>query len=82
VEVYGYDPLLTIEEVAGFGVEPVEGLKDGMDAVVVTVGHREFKKISISTLCEIIARTPIIIDVRGIVDQNEVKEYGILYKML
>jgi len=82
VEVYGYDPLLTREEVASFGVEPVEGLKEGMDAVVVTVGHDNFNKISINILCDIMNGTPIIIDVRGIMNQNEVKNHELLYIIL
>jgi len=82
VEVYGYDPLLTIEEVAGFGVEAVDGLKDGMDAVVVTVGHDQFRGISMEEIANAMGEAPVVVDVRGMYDGSEAGELGIRYVRL
>ena len=49
VDVYGYDPLLSKEEIDGFGVNALDNLdvKLKMDGVIVAVAHDEFKKIYI-----------------------------------
>ncbi|HQK83847.1 MAG TPA: nucleotide sugar dehydrogenase [Atribacter sp.] len=79
VEVYGYDPLLTREEIAGFGVEPVDGLKEGMDAVVVTVGHREFRGISLEEIAGTMRGRPVVVDVRGVYGRFHAEKMGIWY---
>ncbi|MCQ8893259.1 MAG: nucleotide sugar dehydrogenase [Methanolinea sp.] len=82
VEVYGYDPLLSIDEVAGFGVEPVDGLREGMDAVVVTVGHREFGGISLEEIAGSMRGRPVVVDVRGVYGEEEAMRLGIHYLIL
>ena len=44
VEAYGYDPLLSKEEIEGFGVKALDTLdvKIKMDGVIVAVPHDEF----------------------------------------
>ena len=51
VEAYGYDPLLSKEEIEGFGVNALDNLdvKLKMDGVIVAVAHDEFKRFSFST---------------------------------
>ena len=51
VEAYGYDPLLSKEEIEGFGVNALDNLdvKIKMDGVIVAVAHDEFKRFSFST---------------------------------
>ena len=49
VEAYGYDPLLSNEEIEGFGVKALNELNVKMDCVVVAVAHDEFKRFSFST---------------------------------
>ncbi|OPX94103.1 MAG: UDP-N-acetyl-D-glucosamine 6-dehydrogenase [Syntrophorhabdus sp. PtaB.Bin027] len=82
VEVYGYDPLLTNEDVAGFGVEAVDGLKEGMDAVVITVGHEQFRHIPIDSLCKMERGMPVIIDVRRIINHVVAESAGVFYRAL
>ena len=43
---YGYDPLLSKEEIDAFGVKALDNLdvKLKMDGVIVAVAHDEFKK--------------------------------------
>jgi UDPglucose 6-dehydrogenase/UDP-N-acetyl-D-galactosamine dehydrogenase len=42
VDVYGYDPLLSKEEIEGFGVKALDNLDVKMDCVIVAVAHDEF----------------------------------------
>jgi len=82
VEVYGYDPLLSPAEIQGFGVEPVDGLKDGMDAVVVAVAHREFKDLSLEEIAGSMGEGPVVVDVRGMYEGSQAEELGIRYVRL
>ncbi|MFA5294487.1 MAG: nucleotide sugar dehydrogenase [Methanoregulaceae archaeon] len=82
VEVYGYDPLLSPAEIEGFGVEPVDGLKDGMDALVVAVAHREFKDLSLEEIAGSMGERPVVVDVRGMYDGSRIGELGIRYVRL
>jgi UDPglucose 6-dehydrogenase/UDP-N-acetyl-D-galactosamine dehydrogenase len=41
VEVYGYDPLLSKEEIEAFGVKSSANLDVKMDCVIVAVAHDE-----------------------------------------
>ncbi|MDI6885911.1 MAG: nucleotide sugar dehydrogenase [archaeon] len=43
VEVYGYDPLLTKEEIEQFGVKALEEFNEKVDCVIVAVAHDAFK---------------------------------------
>ena len=49
VEAYGYDPLLSKEEIKGFGVKALDNLDVKVDCVIVAVAHDEFKRFSFST---------------------------------
>ena len=44
IDVFGYDPLLSKEEIEGFGVTALDNLyvKLKMDGVIVAVAHDEF----------------------------------------
>ena len=43
VDVYGYDPLLSKEEIEAFGVNALDDFNVIMDCVIVAVAHDEFK---------------------------------------
>ena len=49
IEAYGYDPLLSKEELEAFGVKALDNLDVKMDCVIVALGHDEFKRFSFST---------------------------------
>jgi len=76
VDVYGYDPLLSIEEIEGFGVKALDKLNVKVDCVIVAVAHDEFKNKSfLSTGSffrkKVLNNKPIIVDVRGMFDEEE-----------
>ena len=81
VNVYGYDPLLSIEEIEGFGVKALDKLNVRVDCVIVAVAHDEFKKMKLDDIRKFMNDKPIIVDVRGMFDE-EAKREGFYYKTL
>jgi UDPglucose 6-dehydrogenase/UDP-N-acetyl-D-galactosamine dehydrogenase len=82
VEAYGYDPLLSKEEIEEFGVKALDSLNVKMDCVIVAVAHDEFKKIKLENIKKFMNNKPIIVDVRGIFDEEEAKRKGFYYRSL
>ena len=81
-EIYGYDPLITKEQTNSFDLKHIDNLhKAKVDCVIITVAHDEFKKIRFDELKEIMYDKPIIIDVRGMFQQDAEKN-GIIYRTL
>ncbi len=87
VDAYGYDPLLSKEEIEGFGVKALDfsfstgflfskKKKCKMDGVIVAVAHDEFKKMGFDDIGEFMNAKPIILDVRGMFDGEEAKRKG------
>ena len=98
VEVYGYDPLLSKEELEAFGVKALDNLNVKMDCVIVAVAHEEFKRFSFSTnlflgrkalpkelypfLAQVLSLERKCIDVRGMFEGEEAKRKGFYYRRL
>ncbi|NAS88573.1 hypothetical protein C4E24_02370 [ANME-1 cluster archaeon AG-394-G21] len=84
VEAYGYDPLLSKEELKGFGVKALDNLdvKLKMDGVIVAVAHDEFKRMKLEDLIGKMNSKPVLIDVRGVFDGEEAKKEGFYYRGL
>jgi len=82
VNVYGYDPLLSKEEIEAFGVNALDDFNVIMDCVIVAVAHDEFKKIGLEDVSKFMNNKPIIVDVRGMFDGEEANEKGFYYKTL
>ena len=84
VDVYGYDPLLSKEEIEGFGVKAIDNLdvKLKMDGVIVAVAHDEFKKMKLEDIGKFMNDKPVLIDVREMFDGEEAKRKGFYYRGL
>ncbi len=84
VDVYGYDSLLSREEIEGFGVKALDNLdvKIKMDGVIVAVAHDEFKKMGFDDIGKFMNAKPVLIDVRGIYKAKDSMEKGFYYKEL
>jgi UDPglucose 6-dehydrogenase/UDP-N-acetyl-D-galactosamine dehydrogenase len=82
VNVYGYDPLLSDAVIQHFGARPLSKLDKKMDAVIITVAHKKFKEMSLEQIRGFMNKNPVLIDVRGMVNQNQVENNGIYYKKL
>jgi UDP-N-acetyl-D-galactosamine dehydrogenase len=82
VEAYGDDPLLSKEEIEGFGVKALDNFNVKMDGVIVAVAHDEFKKMGLEDIGKFMNAKPVIIDVRGMFDGEEAKRKGFYYRRL
>jgi len=84
VEAYGYDPLLSKEEIRGFGVKALDNLdmELKMDGVIVAVAHDEFKKMGFDDIGEFMNAKPILIDIRGMFDGEKAEKEEFYYKRL
>jgi UDP-N-acetyl-D-mannosaminuronate dehydrogenase len=84
VDVYGYDPLLSKEEIEGFDVKALDILdvKIKMDGVIVAVAHDEFKRKTLDEIKKFMNDTPVLIDVRGMFREEEAKKKGVYYRRL
>jgi len=81
-DLYGYDPLLSAEKIADFGVKVVHNLGDvKVDCVVITVAHDAFKKIGLDELKTIMEEKPILIDVRGLF-RKDAEKSDLIYRSL
>lgn len=80
VDVYGYDPFLSREEIEDFGVK--EFNREVMDGVIVAVAHQEFRSMSLKDVKGLMNNDPVIVDVRGIFHDEEGKTEGVLYRKL
>ncbi len=82
VEAYGYDPLLSKEEIEGFGVKALDNLDMKMDCVIVAVAHDEFKKMGLEDIVKFMNDKPVLIDVRGMFDEEKAEKEEFYYKRL
>jgi len=82
VDVYGYDSLLSKEEIEAFGVKVLDEFNVIMDCVIVAVAHDEFKKMKLDDIRKFMNNKPIIVDVRGMFDEEKAKGTGFYYKGL
>ena len=83
VEVLGYDLYVdNIEE--EFKIEVIHNLKDAIniDCAIITVVHDVFRKITLDKIKEIMNDNPVLIDVRGMFDEDDAKKKGFYYKTL
>jgi len=84
VDVYGYDPLLSKEEIEGFGVNALDNLdvKIRMDGVIVAVAHDEFKKMVFEDIGKFMNDKPVLVDVRGMFNEEKANNKGFYYRWL
>lgn len=82
VNVYGYDPLLSDAVIEHFGASPLPKLDKKMDAVIITVAHKKFKEMSLEQIRGLMNGKPVLVDVRGMVNQNEAEKTGMYYRKL
>ena len=53
-----------------------------MDAVIIAVAHTKFKEMSLEQIRGLMNSKPVLVDVRGMVDQDEAEKTGIYYRKL
>jgi len=82
VNVYGYDPLLSAAVIKHFGAMPLSKLDKKMDAVIIAVAHAPFRKMSVSQIRSFMNDKPVLVDVRGMVEQTAAEKVGMFYRKL
>jgi len=82
VNVYGYDPLLSKEEIEAFAMKALDDFNVIMDCVIMAVAHDEFKKMELDDIKKFMNDKPVLVDVRGMFDEEEARRKGIYYRSL
>jgi len=82
IEIYGYDPLLSKEEIETFGVKALDELNIKVDCVIIAVAHEAFKKMTLADIKNFMNDKQILVDVRGIFGEEEAKRKGFYYEAL
>ena len=82
IEVYGYDPLLSRDEIENFGVKALNELNVKMDCAIACVSHDEFKGMKLEDVKKFMNDSPVLVDVRGVFDEEDAKKNGFYYKRL
>ncbi len=82
IDVYGFDPLLSTEEIEAFDVKAVEHFDGRYEGIVLAVHHDEFKKYHLEDLQHIMNDQPVLIDVKATFSANDAEKSGFIYKTL
>jgi UDPglucose 6-dehydrogenase/UDP-N-acetyl-D-galactosamine dehydrogenase len=82
IDVYGHDPLLEDSVIRHFGAKPLPGLDKKMDAVILSVAHDQFCKMTVEEIRKLMNKNPVLIDVRGMIDKDIAEKTGIYYQRL
>jgi len=82
-EVYGYDPLLTKEEIEGFGVCLGDmRVKGRYDCMIFAVAHDRFKKYTLNEIKTSMKGIPVLVDIRRMFDPSQARQKGFKYYTL
>lgn len=82
-EVYGYDPLLTKEEIEGFGVHIGDMRTKGRyECMIFAVAHDRFKKYTLDDLKRSMKEKPVLVDIRRMFDPAQARKKGFKYYTL
>ncbi|MEA1957386.1 MAG: nucleotide sugar dehydrogenase [Euryarchaeota archaeon] len=82
IKIYGYDPLLTKEEIEEFSAKALDELNVKVDCVVVTAAHDEFKKMTLEDVKCFTNDKPVLVDVRGMFEEEDARKKGFYYRRL
>lgn len=81
-ELFGYDPLLKDAE-DEFGIQVIPNLEEiKVDCVILAVVHKAFRELTVNRLKGIMNDKPILIDVRGFFDSQEITDKEFYYLTL
>ena len=85
IDVLGCEPNLSDEEVERiFGVKnyKLDEIKNNIDAIVLVNKHKQFYSLTADKLKSIMNQNPLIVDVKNLFNEEEVKKQGFLYYSL
>jgi len=79
VDLYGYDPMLSREQIDNFNVKALDDLNVKVDCVIVIVAHDVFRNITLKELRKACKKNPLLIDVRKIFEKKLAVQEGFFY---
>jgi len=82
IDIYGYDSMLSREEIKGLGINGLDDFNVKVDCVIVAVVHDEFKKMKLEDVSKFMNNKPIIVDVRRMFEEEEARKKGFYYRRL
>jgi len=85
VDVWGYDPLLSPDEIGRFGAKPVGSLRElegPVDCIIVNSPHGVFAGLTLERVVSICNGKPIVVDVTGMLRRNDGVREGCVYRTL
>lgn len=85
VECAGYDPLAPDETIReSFGIEPLDEPDfEGADGIILATPHDDMvAELDLSAAREQLADDPVLIDVKGVLDEDEATKAGYVYRKL
>ncbi len=84
VEITGHDPVADPEAVrSAFGIEPLaEPEYEDVDGIVLATPHDELQEIDFASVADELANDPVLVDVKGVLDREEMAEAGYAYRRL
>jgi len=70
--------------IEGFGVKALDDQDGTVDCVIVTVAHDEFRAMGLSDMARFMAmdEKPVLVDVRGMFDEEDARCRGLVYQIL
>ena len=80
VDVYGYDPVLSKEQMRTFNITVLDELSIQVDCIIIAALHDEFKDMTVTDFKNIMDDKPVFIDVRG--SFPDFKDAGFCYYKL
>ena len=63
-------------------MKALDEFNEEVDCVIVAVAHDAFKKIKLENIKKFMNNDPVLIDVRGMLDEEEAKRKGFYYRRL
>ncbi|WP_331235575.1 nucleotide sugar dehydrogenase [Natronorarus salvus] len=84
VEIAGHDPVANPDAVrSAFGIEPLaEPEYDDVDGIVLATPHDELREIDFTDVVDELGSDPVLIDVKGVLDREEMTDAGYEYRRL
>lgn len=71
VQVFGYDPLLSQEELTRIGVTPLPDIGQQMDGYILAAPHDQFIRMAGKEFAAIAGPDILFIDIKGVFHKNE-----------
>lgn len=84
IKTYGYDPFLSSKETRAFRIQNVSSLGaiPKIDAVILSLIHNEFKKLTLAQIKKWMNKKPVLIDIKSYFSDQKPQDKGFIYKCL